>query len=415
MMKINVSENRYELPLETLMTLAKRLNNEKRNFLFVSKVLGKHLPINPDVCHVSGRLLASLIYGETKDTPQWIRTLQGASVSEASMQTIPYHSSERLLVMGFAETATGLGMAVAGAIAGAGANFVHTTRERVSDLNSCLRFEEEHSHATTHDCLLDDVSLLASAQHIVLVDDELTTGQSVMNMLAVLVKQTGAKKFSVLTLLDWRTAEQEAQLQALARRYGIEVNVLALIRGQAVSSDTHVYQNSGEIPNLLETITPHEQLNLGIIPRVTYQTQQGPTNYYAASGRFGVSANEIQRLEADFGSAARKMSEHLQPHVKTILVLGHGEDIYIPSRVASHLQRLSNCQVDFKTTTRSPIYCTSDSNYPFQMMSQFRDAADTVYYFYNQAEIEAHYDLVIFISEVPQAVRFVSKQLTVIL
>ena len=55
---IEVTENPYELPLEEFFTMAARIN-KKRSFLFVSKVLGKHLPINPQKGLLTGALLAS--------------------------------------------------------------------------------------------------------------------------------------------------------------------------------------------------------------------------------------------------------------------------------------------------------------------------------------------------------------------
>ena len=51
---------------------------------------------------------------------------------------------ERLLVIGFAETATAIGAAVAAEL---GADYVQTTRELVPDAEY-LYFSEEHSHAT---------------------------------------------------------------------------------------------------------------------------------------------------------------------------------------------------------------------------------------------------------------------------
>ena len=43
-----------------------------------------------------------------------------------------------------------------------------------------------------------------------------------------------------------------------------------------------------------------------------------------------------------------------------ILVLGHGENIYIPCRIASYIKG----DVNFKSTTRSPIYCDDVDGYP---------------------------------------------------
>ncbi|WP_297438119.1 TRSP domain-containing protein, partial [uncultured Clostridium sp.] len=79
---------------------------------------------------------------------------------------------------------------------------------------------------------------------------------------------------------------------------------------------------------------------------------------------------------------------------KKVLVLGHGENIYIPSRVASYIKG----DVKFKTTTRSPIYCKEEDGYPIKEKHAFYDRG-VKYYFYNKAEIESIYDKVVFLTE----------------
>ena len=77
-----------------------------------------------------------------------------------------------------------------------------------------------------------------------------------------------------------------------------------------------------------------------------------------------------------------------------ILVLGHGENIYIPCRIASYI----NGDVYFKSTTRSPIYCENIDGYPIKEKHVFYHKG-VKYYFYNKSEIEKKYDKVILITE----------------
>jgi len=70
---INIVENPYNLELNDLITLGKRANNAKRNFLFISKVLGKHLEVIPDICRAIGFILASKIYGKNEQTEQGVK------------------------------------------------------------------------------------------------------------------------------------------------------------------------------------------------------------------------------------------------------------------------------------------------------------------------------------------------------
>ena len=77
-----------------------------------------------------------------------------------------------------------------------------------------------------------------------------------------------------------------------------------------------------------------------------------------------------------------------------ILVLGHGENIYIPCRIASYIKG----DVYFKSTTRSPIYCEDVDGYPIKEKHIFYHKG-VKYYFYNKSEIEKKYDKVILITE----------------
>ena len=61
---INIRKNKYNLNLNDLIVMGKRINNEKRNFLFISKVLGKHIEAKPSVCKEIGCKLAGLIFNK---------------------------------------------------------------------------------------------------------------------------------------------------------------------------------------------------------------------------------------------------------------------------------------------------------------------------------------------------------------
>lgn len=56
-------------------------------------------------------------------------------------------------------------------------------------------------------------------------------------------------------------------------------------------------------------------------------TTDGPLPYLVHSGRFGISHDEIEQIETLSQRAANRIAEDLQGN--TVLVLGHGENIYI--------------------------------------------------------------------------------------
>lgn len=403
-MKIKINHNPYELELNQLMVIGKRSRNPKRNFLFISKVLGKHLEVRPDVCRVVGYLLASLKYGQTKQTDAFIHyinepTLDTKMIREA--MNVFYEPHERVAVLGFAETATGLGMAVASAIKGS--YYLHTTREAITQYESLLQFEEEHSHATTHRCYPMDQEQLKTMDRLILVDDELTTGKSLLNMIEALIHVIPIRKFTALSILDWRTEEHRQLVREFCETFEVEIEIQALLCGEVMIEDETMYED--EQPEIINQKQSTQQLQL--INRLGCETSQGVVNYYAASGRFGVSQVAIIELE----QICQQLASEIQMRIgeaKKILVLGHGEDIYLPSRVASYLEG----DVFYKSTTRSPIYCEEDGI--MKKKHLFYDG-EVPYYFYNKDEIEATYDQVIWITERELNIQLTKQSLNVCL
>lgn len=380
-MKINIRENVYDLNLDDLVSIGYRDNNSKRNFLFISKVLGKHIEVKPDICKVTGFLLASTILGVTKETSMLINYIKdknkGINVNEA--MNLAYRTNEKLVILGFAETATGLGMAVASAIENS--YYITTTREDIKGIKSFLSFEEEHSHATTHKCFPEDIYKLREADRIILVDDEITTGKSMLNIIKELKKTTGVKKYEILTILDWRNIEYRNLYKDFMRKNKVEIEVRALISGDIEIEDNNVYCNENE--SLLS-----QKMNVNSLNILSRKGQ-----YLKFTGRFGVYFDDIKKSEQECIRAANKIQEIIGDN-KKILVLGHGENIYIPSRIASYLKG----DVYFKSTTRSPIYCSNEKGYLINEKNVFYHNG-VKYYFYNKSRIEEVYDKVILITE----------------
>jgi adenine/guanine phosphoribosyltransferase-like PRPP-binding protein len=89
---------------------------------------------------------------------------------------------EKVLVIGFAETATAIGAAVAHRIENS--VYVHTTREDVQNAVLVSDFSEEHSHATMQRLFLSpEFSDISQFDKIVFVEDEITTGKTILNFL----------------------------------------------------------------------------------------------------------------------------------------------------------------------------------------------------------------------------------------
>ncbi|MGP3947423.1 phosphoribosyltransferase [Streptomyces sp. 7N604] len=191
--------------LTDMLGLALR-RNKKRAHLLVSNVLGKHVPQRPGTVHGAGLRL-----GER------VRELLGDE------------AAARAVVLGYAETATGLGHSVADGLALA--PYLHSTRRPVTGVDPAGGFEESHSHATSHLLLPEDRALLSGDGPLVLVDDEFSTGNTVLNTISALHVRFPRERYVIVALVDMRSAEDRGRLDAFAAELGARVDLIASAAG----------------------------------------------------------------------------------------------------------------------------------------------------------------------------------------
>ena len=168
---------------ETTLRVAKRYRNAKRAYLLVNPLQAKHMPVSPT------------------EALTMMRTL-----GEGLRQEFP----GTRLVLGFAETATALGAAVASRL-GPDCAFLTTTRE-AGEGPGWVRFLEEHSHAAEQKLWGGDLdALLQKTDTVLFVDDEISTGKTLRNMVAQLTRRwpaLGEKTLVAASLLNRVTPEQ---------------------------------------------------------------------------------------------------------------------------------------------------------------------------------------------------------------
>ena len=142
--------------VEQLMRLAKRFHNTKRTYLLVDPLQGKHIPVSPKASLAMMRTLGGELSREFPGTK---------------------------LVVGFAETATAIGAAVAECM-GRDCTYIQTTREEVTEVSRWIEFQEEHSHATEQKLSADGfAAALGDTDTVIFVDDEFSTGKTLINMI----------------------------------------------------------------------------------------------------------------------------------------------------------------------------------------------------------------------------------------
>ncbi|MGW4730490.1 phosphoribosyltransferase domain-containing protein [Streptomyces shenzhenensis] len=191
--------------LPGLLGLALR-RNPKRAHLLVSNVLGKHVPQSPAV-----------VYGHGVALGRRVRELLGDEEAVAAV------------VLGYAETATGLGHSVADGLHLA--PYLHSTRRPVTGVARAGGFEESHSHATSHLLLPEDPALLVGDGPLVLVDDEFSTGNTVLNTIRDLHERYPRRRYVVVALVDMRSPADAARLADFADEIGARVDLVAAASG----------------------------------------------------------------------------------------------------------------------------------------------------------------------------------------
>ncbi|WP_408675666.1 phosphoribosyltransferase domain-containing protein [Xenorhabdus szentirmaii] len=308
---LTVTTSRGGIPLESLFDIAER-RNPKRAFLFVSKVLGRHIPVSPSNMR---------------------------SVYQQLSERFPDNLPGPVLYIGMAETAVGMAAGVFQETRGKVNQpvFLTSTRHPVEGDLLC-EFKENHSHATDHLIYWPMENRLKqrviNARTLVLVDDEATTGNTFLNLLEAL-RNAGLKHIEhivTVTLTDWSN-------KAVAKRSPLPVSDVSLSEG----SWQWEVDSSAPVP---------------VMPQVNV-TAQGEVRIIGHQnwGRLG-----LDDIQCDIGTHihARKTEK--------VLVLGSGEFVWQPFLLAERLEQ-EGATVMFGSTTRSPISC----GYAIQSAMAFTD------------------------------------------
>lgn len=292
---LSLAIHKNEHRLNELLDFASR-ENPKRGFLFVSKVLGKYIPCKPSVMRQNYDELAEHI---------------GVS-------------NDATFVVGMAETATGLGAGVADSLASISNSAViyqHTTRYALNHPR-WLEIDESHSHAPDHILYepKDELKIdIEQSTRLVLVDDEITTGRTLLLLGEKLLKKMPqAKELIIVSPVSWLSEEGKAAYQTL----GLPVRFIHLIEGE-FSFDKHSHFN----PKLPSNVDKH--------------IRKEPVSY--DNGRLAV------RMPAQSQSIQIEGDKEGQ-----VAIIGTGEYMFEPFLIAENLEK-QGVDVVFQSTGRSPI------------------------------------------------------------
>lgn len=313
-------DNRYDIA--DLLDFAQRIN-PKRAFLFVSKVLGRHIPVAPSVMRRAFSDLAGLI---------------------------PEGLPEPILVLGMAETAVGLSAGVHQVLQSRYPNalLLNSTRHAINhpDAKLLTTFSEDHSHASRHLIYQSDdeqtQSAILNTKTLIMVDDEASTGNTCRNVVNALTEAglNQLEQVHLATLVDWSlnsgsNVEDTKDIQFFRQH---------LLAGNWQWSDAP-NPNPIIMPSLDTTAAGSEP----VLPTGNWGRQ--PT-LDSTSGFGNYLANFWESFARKFGNNATLP--------KRILVLGSNEFVWLPFLLAEHLDQQtllqdSDPKVCFSALTRSPI------------------------------------------------------------
>ncbi len=347
-------------PLTSLVGLAVR-RNPRRAHLLVSRVLGKHVPTDPDVVHDGGRRLGALV-AQALDAYRLTR-----------LEVRPDRG--RVVVLGYAETATALGHIVADVL---DAPYLHSTRRRVEQVVPLGGFEESHSHAADHLLLPVDPQLLSALEGdgpLVLVDDEISTGSTALQTIAALQQTHPRAHYVLASLVDLRSLADRERMTAETASLGAAVDVVALATG-SIDLPPDVLARGERVVTAQESICasppPRGGLTGDVVRVVPRAAAWGPD--VKEGGRHGFLPGDRAVLQAAVTALAGEVATACGPG-RRVHVLGFEELMYAPLRLAQalalELAGPDGAVVTSSTTTSSPILVVDDPGYPVRSALTF--------------------------------------------
>lgn len=323
-----------------LVRIAKRENNTKRSYLVVDPLQGKHVPVEPSKALNLFKSLAEKLQGK--------------------------YEGKRLLLIGFAETATAIGAQAAITL---GTKYIQTTREVIPDARY-LFFSEAHSHATEQKLVKDDIDrVINDIDRIVFIEDEVTTGNTIMNIIKIITKEYQKKiKFAVASLLNGMTEES----LKIYQDEKIELHYLVKTDHSGYGAVAEQYRCDGLYICAIPENHTHESADIDVQSEKNMREHIISIPGWMNARRF-VDAKQYE-------AACRKLAETViaETGVKQgerVLVIGTEEFMYPALLTGQEIEKMG-CEVRSHSTTRSPIAVSTEEEYPLHCRYELRSLYD---------------------------------------
>lgn len=330
--------------VDQFVKVAKRENNKKRKYLYVNPLQGKHIPVIPQKALNVFKDMALLLDG--------------------------HYSGERILAIGFAETATAIGFGVA-FYSDTIKYCTQTTREKYDDAKY-IHFTEIHSHATAQSLIVNNYdTIISQIDRIIFVEDEVTTGNTICRLIDELNKKYKGLKYGILSILN---SMSEKRLLELKKR---DITCVFLKKIPFEYHSRELEEFDFKLSNSLNRDSACQ-----------YTFQEMP-NYYNPRYCYNVKKyfEGLSKFLGDFENRNNICS-------KRILILGTEEFMFFGLKLGELLQN-KGMSVKFHATTRSPIMVSESEEYPlhsrFELISFYDKKRKT--YIYNLERYDEVYVL----------------------
>lgn len=340
---------------EDLVKVAKRDNNNKRTFLLVNPLQGKHIPVSPTAALELFKKLANKLINK--------------------------YPNEKFLVIGFAETATAIGATIA-AQCPEGTKYIHTTRETIKN-SEYLFFSEAHSHAVEQKLVKNNLKeMIEKTDRIIFAEDEITTGNTIWNIKNILEEQYSKKKlnFGVISILNGMNKKNMEKFNEF------QIECIYEIKLSAENYDNQLNKYSYE---------NERRYNLKFTEN--FLIKEYSFNEYI-DAKLGADSRVYEKNCSKLAELIIKKLKKEEFENKDVLVLGTEEFMYPAMITGEKLEKEYKCnEVKFHAVTRSPILPSGEKDYPLYLRHELRSLYDKnrVVYLYNLKK----YDKVVIIHD----------------
>lgn len=336
--------------IDELVTVAKRDNNAKRPYLYVNPIQGKHIPVMPSKAVKLFEDMGALL--------------------------VEKYPNEQILIIGFAETATAVGTGVACSAQNV-KWCMQTTREKYDDAEY-IYFTESHSHATEQSIIINGLStVLEEADRVVFVEDEVTTGNTIVKLIDSIKCRFPniSVSYSILSILNSMPEDRIEEL----KKQGITCLYVVKIPFEYKIDSIIQYDYSDTGAQISEYGYAYEEIKVGCM-NLRYVHER--YKYKEAILKY---VNEV-------------VSKYQLKNEHKILVLGTEEFMFPPLMVAERIEKLfPDKEIRFHATTRSPILVSESGSYPLNKRNKLSSCyeGDRTTYVYNLSD----YDVAIILTD----------------